>query len=545
MSIKVSYGSQKPPGWDESIMKGGSTYTPPAGSGKIPPQTSSAPKKSSPEATSSASKQKEIECPFCTGQILAKYAGKAFASIDGFLQRNFSIKIPTEILTYLKENTPVSKKSAIKGTCKACGGKGSIKDPSDDSAKYEKAKAKAESLKEKIAEEEAKLGACGNRYTIIQGCDLLEVGLGMNDVDAHRVDKDKGKRLKGLAGPELIDTKKAGLQIPEGGDRNHVQGINPLASPGGHYVIKCSNRFSLLAGAQGVDITTGGAVNIHGGITQIIGAEVTVGSKTGGLLLEGDVVNINGRSIEIAPSDGHLVVKGTISSTGNAMVGGHAHFESVSFVKGETSGRNDTTKPSAPGDIITGAALWGGIAVEAGPAAVKDMLYNVAQNVSHPSYIQKLLSISGISKTSENMFNMTYSMLPVEAKPTGNIVPTTPVSIILTSQTLLDSTGKPCTGVLAGTVLLPIPLFNFPHNHVLPDLTHVHEVRVPDIDFSHDTHASVKGAQGGVSGSAPVHKTSTSLVGVATGLFSAIGSVVTGIMSGKTLASIRLKMGGG
>jgi hypothetical protein len=479
--------------------------------------TASKPAESSTSSSSSSSSQRETKCPYCTGKILPKTGGRLFSTIGGFLQRNFNIRIPTALLSYLKENTPVTTKSVLKGKCEACKGKGTIKDPSDDSAKYEKAKAIAQKRSKEIEKNEALLAPpCGNRYTIIQGSDLLEVGIGMNDAPSYRVDKDKGVRNSGLIDPGKIETKKAGPSFPSGATANHVQGLNPPASPGGHYVIKCSNKFSLLTGAQGIDITTGGPINIHGGITQIIGPEVTVGSKTGRLVLEGDVVNINGKSIEVTPNDGHLFVKGTISNTGNLMVGGHVHAESMSFTKAECSGKNEITTISSSSDLMTGPAFWGGLAMEALPSIIKDLVQNTVQNAAEPKFAQQLISMRGVFSISEKMVNMAYAAIPQEIKPSGWILP----------GTLVGQAGPyPCIATA------PVLLFNFPHVHALPDLRHTHEVRVPDLDCSADSAQEVRGKQSGVAGAAPLHKQSTSGIGILTGLFAAIGSVLAATRS--------------
>jgi hypothetical protein len=488
------------------------------------------------QAGKGAPGQRKLPCPFCTGKIMAKSGGRLFASVGGFLQRNFNIRIPTALQSYLAENIPVTVKSALKGKCKVCGGKGTIPDPTDDSAKYQKAKSIAQSRAKEIQEKEALLAPpCGNRYTIIQGSDLLEVGIGMNDAPSYRVDKDKGVRNKGLIDPGLVNTKKAGPQFPEGATANHVQGLNPPASPGGHYVIKCSNKFSLLTGAQGIDITTGGPVTIHGGITQIIGPEVTVGSKTGRLLLEGDVVNINGKSVEITPNDGHLFVKGTISNSGNLMVGGHVHAESVSFTKAECSGRNEPTTISAPADLMTGPAFFGGLAAEALPSVIKDLVQNTVQNAAEPKFAQQLISQRGTLSMSEKMANLAYCAMPQELKPSGWL----PIGTTFTAV-IGGVTPSPTTV----TLTTPAMLYNFPHTHALPDLRHTHEVRIPDLDCSADSAQEVRGKQAGVASSAPLHKQSTSGIGVLTGLFGAIGSVLAGTRSSTQNNLFSKKYGG-
>lgn len=446
---------------------------------------------------------RQVQCPFCTGQILTKKAGRPFQTISAFLQRAFSIRIPTAILTFLQENLPISKKSILKEDCKVCEGKGTIEDPSDDTDRYEQSKSIAESYQKEIEENEAKLAPpCGNRYTIIQGCDLLEVGLGMNDAPSYRIDKEKGIRNKGLIDPSQIDNNKGGPQIPEGAKANHVQGLNPLASPGGHYVIKCSNRFSIITGSQGLDITTGGPITINGGITQITGPEVTIGTQTGRCVIEGETVNLNGKSVEVAPSDGHFFVKGTASCTGNMMVGGHTHSESASIVKLETTGKNEPSKIGAPGNTYGGPAFWGGIAPEALQAALKSLVGYVNINTTNPEHAKIIASPRFAQGLQDEVANLLYVARPQELVQTGwAIVPT----------------------------FGPCPVFNFPHIHAMPDQMHVHETRIPDIKCDADTAEQLRGEQAGVAAAAPLHKSSSSFATLATGLWSSISTVFIGV----------------
>jgi hypothetical protein len=467
------------------------------------------------------------KCPFCTGNVLTKNAGRAVATITGFLQRSFNIRIPTDIVSFITDNLPVSKKSLFKEKCGACGGKGSIEDPSDDSEKMESVKQLAESKAEEILELEKKLAPpCGNRYTVIQGCDLLEVGLGMNNAPSYRVDKDKSMRSKGLIDPSKVNTKKGGPQIPEGGKCNHVQGITSLASPGGHYMIKCSNKFSVIAGAQGVDISTGGPLTISGGITKIVAPEIMIGSQVGRLSLNGDVVDISGRSIEMAPTDGHVFVRGTISNTGNLMVGGHTHSESVSFTKAECVGRNEVTKPSSSSDIIDGPAFWGGVNGEGITHAVKDLMGFVTSKIANPVEAQQIMTPRFVGGLRDKMLNLSYHVRPWELKPTGYILPGTSITLLASCPCNYPTPGSTTApGIVTGIVTAPINLNNFPHSHAQPDNVHNHEVRIPDIECSADSAQEVRSKQGGVSQAAPLQKTSKSGIQQVLGLFSSISTV--------------------
>jgi hypothetical protein len=435
-----------------------------------------------------------LVCPFCEGEVLVKRSGRPFSSITAFVQRTPAIRVLTpvfELISKVVEMLPVSKQAIIK-ECPSCQNKRELEDPSDDTARYEAAAGIAESRAEEIQELESRLSPPGgNRYTVIQGSDLLEVGLGMNNAPSYRVDPGMSRRNWGInADTQNIDTQKGGLQLPKGAEANHIQGLNTPASPGGHYVIKCSNKFSLVTGAQGIDLVTSGPVTINGGITQITGPEVSIGTSTGRLLLEGETVNIAGKSVEVSPSDGHLFVKGTTSMTGNMVVGGHAHCESASIVKLETTGRNETSKVGSSSNLYGGPAFWGGEVPEGIYATLRELLSYVLVNTTNPEQAKIVASPRFALGLDDCLVNVLYALRPIEFVPTGLcFVP----------------------GVGGGIGIV----FNFPHVHAMPDGMHTHETRIPDIKCEADSAAELRKAQTGVDGPAPLHKSTGSLLDVA------------------------------
>lgn len=445
---------------------------------------------------------RQIQCPNCTGEVLTKKAGRPFASINAFLQRAFSIRIPNlAIIDWIKERLPVSKLTISKGKCEYCGGKQVIDDPTDDTDKWEAVKANFDARKEEIEELEARLAPpCGNRYTVIQGCDLLEVGLGMNDTPSYRTEPEKDLANGRLLDPGEGDMKQGGPQIPKGAKRTLVVGCNPPASPGGHYVIKCSNKFSLVVGAQGIDITTGGPITINGGITQITGPQVTVGTSTGRCVIEGETVNLNGKSVEVAPSDGSFFVKGSLNATGNAVVAGHTHSESASIVQLETTGKNESSKIGAPGNTYGGPAFWGGLAVEGIAAALKALSSYVLLNTTNPEHAKTIASPRFITGLQDEITNLLYTARPVEIIPTGICVVGSSVGIV----------------------------FNFPHVHAMPDQMHTHETRMPDIDCEADSAEELRRKQAGVTGPAPLHKKKTSFLDALTSVWGVISGIFVG-----------------
>lgn len=451
--------------------------------------------------------QREIPCPFCKGEVLTKRSGRQYQSISAFLQRSFKIRIPTEWIEYVQNLAPVSKSSIRKKpeSCKACKGKKTIKDPSDDRSRWAAAKGIAQGLAPEIERLENELApACGNRYTIIQGCDLLEVGLGFNDATAYRIDdteKQWNIRAGGNIEPGDIDPKKGGPQFPQGQKATHVQGINSLGSPGGHYFIKCANKFSVLAGAQGIELTTGGPLTINAGVVRFTGPEMSIGTQTGRLSLEGEVVNLAGKSIEAAPSDGHFFVRGTMSNTGNLMVGGHSHMESASMIKAQMPGKNENTKSSSPTDLFGGPAHWGGVAMESIPATLSDCIGMVTKSITNFKEIPEVISLRYFNDLKDKVANIAYSLKSLETIPTGI-----------------------CT-VLYGSSAGIHPIFNFTHVHGEPNGIHNHEMRVPDMDISAESGGEVRSKLGGLGSNAPLQVQSKEESGIWSFLSKPLGAV--------------------
>ena len=481
----------------------------------------------------------ESKCPFCQGSTLVTKMGKTLSHVSGFLLRSFSIKIPTGVLNYIKEHTPVPKTAALKGQCKVCKGKGSIKDPSKIAVPVaEKVKADFQKNAKEITELENKLAPHGgNRYTVIQGSDLLEVGLGMNDAPSYSIIEGAGKRNKRLVAHSDLSSKGAPMFF-EGADCNYVQGINSVASPGGHYFIKCSNKFSVMAGAQGIDLTTGGPITISGGITRISGPEITIGTQTGPLSLEGEVVNISGKSVEVSTSDGDFCVRGNISTTSNVRVGGHTHTESMSFVHGSCVGYNSWTDNASPSEFQTGPAFYGGMAAEGELQAALDLKAHILAKSTDPMNIKNLVGPAALAELTDKTLNITYQARPWELIPTGYILPGTVISLTLGTITGLATAGQtsatggavtgPITitgGTALATVAAPIILNNFPHTHSIPSQPHSHSIRLPAIDFSADTSEQLRSKQAGVENPAPLHKTSSITKTIEDGLQSLASTV--------------------
>jgi hypothetical protein len=460
-------------------------------------------------STGSSGGQREITCPNCEGSVILSIAARTYSSIAGFLQRYVGIrlKIPTAFIQYLKERTPVDKDTVFKGNCPVCNGTKKIKDPSDDSQRYAQAAAVAQQEASNIQENEAKLGMGGNRVIYVQNNEYKKVGLVHNDAPSYRVDPDASVRMWGMSTSDADPETTFGCT--RGGTCAHVQGLNPIATPGGQYTIECTNRFTVITGALGIELKTGGPITLNGGITRIVGPEITVGSSRGKLALEGEVVNITGKSIEMAPSDGQVVVKGSGGFTGNLTVGGNNHSEKISFIKGETVGKNKMSKVGAPSNIYCGPAFWGSLALEGIAASIKEYAQFVLANTSNPEQSKLILSPRFALNIADNVLNIAYMARPQELVQTGWAV-----------------IGP---GIIPGIDIanpLRIPIYNFPHIHAMPDGIHTHETRVPDIKCDADTAAEVRSAKAGNEGAAPLAVFSNSVIDAAKSFWELIESVI-------------------
>lgn len=445
-----------------------------------------------------------IPCPTCTGnspggdKILVKTSGRLFSMISGLLQRSFSIRLPTNLLTYIKERLPVSKQIAYR-ECKTCNNTREIEDPSDDSDRYAQALAIAQAEAPNIEQNEALLDACGNCYQIYTGDTVISYGhpKGFRDNLSYRIDPCGAPLNKGIC-PDQIDETKAGYQVFGGGRGDHVQGLNNLSTPGGNLTTVVNNKRTDIVGVKGYELVTGGPYNLNTGQMTVAAPEVSIGAQ-GRVVLESsrNSVVLTGKSIEAAPTDpnGQFTVRGNISTPSNMIVGGHGHFEGASVVKLSTTGRNESTKVSSGSNIYGGPAFWGGPVPEGIIAGLREVASFATMSISHPEQIKTSLSLRrGLSLT-ESLLTLAYQLRTVEFVPTG-------------------------IGLTLG--ILPTLIFNFPHIHATPDGTHTHDVRMPNIDFSADSAKELRKKFSNIGSNAPSPEFSVKAIDVLLEIFGLI-----------------------
>jgi len=415
--------------------------------------------------------QRKVECPTCGAgnQTREKVAGKNYFTIP------FSdLKVPR--LDHLVDKSVSFDENRREGeVCGACKGKKQITDVTDDSAKYKQATQKIEEKADQIMEQESKLGLGGTRTTLIQGSDLLFVGLGFNNNRTHEVVPDAA-----------IAPSMKGGKIPQQNSEpvNAVvgkQGTIAWPQQVGNYTIKCANSFNLLAGAGGITIATPGSLTFSAGMLKISSPALTLGSSTGPLTLEGQSVNVTGKTVSLSPTNGETFIRGNISNTGNITTQGHAHFESVSFVKGScvSTTKSTFTAKANPDVTTTQQATWGASAASAAILDLKTYIQSVPTDSSTSAF--RLASSKEVQNMSDRIANIAKLSLPVELKPTGWILPGT------TFKALIEDVQRTIT------IITPVNLNNFPHNHGIPEMMHNHQITLPDIDYTSDSPQAVRG----------------------------------------------------
>lgn len=400
--------------------------------------------------------KRKMPCPTCRKpdgspkEMIQNQGGNKSTPVNAVLP-NSNISIWTEFIGTVGSlfgKPKVTLEEAL-DKCPACNNTHEVEDYTDTRAQEEQAKALVDGMKDQITELESKLGPPGgNRYTLVAGDEYLEVGMSIND---------PGKTYKVVEGKALVPY---GNQIKKGtvpihGKANIVRGTNPLALPGGHYNIKCSNKFSVFAGAQGINIESLGPITLNGGITRINGPSVSIGSSVGQTLIEGGDVAIAGNAIALTPAaggSGQVAVQGTLATSGNITAAGGAHIDGdLSFTSATSPGKVTEVESASQTDQTTGDARWFPFCAVEG---VIDFMRCAEEMVLSPRF--KAFTPRGIEDLACRVKNLGNKLKGLEPLPTGMVF-----------------------GVMPGPAALPI--FNFTHHHKLEDMSHSHTFVGPNI----------------------------------------------------------------
>jgi hypothetical protein len=364
----------------------------------------------------------------------------------------------------------VSSKEVAEGECPSCGGSGYIDDYTDSGEQVQAVAREAQALQKEILDFEAKLGPTGgNQHVMVAGDAMLEVGLAYNDSQSYEIIEDASRTRAGVKmykkGPVTVD-----------GKINGVKGGNPLATPGGHYTIKCGNKFVVRAGAQGIELNSEGPLRIRTGQVEFTGPEITLGAAKGQLILDAQAINMNGKYVNINPDSsgsGQVSIGGTLHTTGNAVIQGGVHAEGGMITTSITTPAVEHRSRHSSQDVqTTGPATWSAIAAT---QAAKDFALVAKKRAVDISGL--ILTPRQIQNTVNDSKNLVKKSLPIEPVPTGIIQVGTPITI---TGTCPCNQGGAAAGTVTGITTAPIPLFNFPHHHTLSDAPHAHMSKGPN-----------------------------------------------------------------
>lgn len=376
-----------------------------------------------------------------------KKNSKDLSSFFGSIGSSMRLVLENANILSKSSNRLVTKRSLYDdGICPRCNNTGFIEDKTDQTQQIQAASQKAQQLQQEITQLEADLGGAGpggNRHTLVVGDDMLEVGLGYNDSQSYKIIEG------GSADPAGATITKKGV-VKDIAATNAVYGTNPLATPGGHYTIKCSNKFTVRAGTQGIELNSEGPLVIRCGQTQLIGPEVTIGSAVGRVTLEGKSTSIGGDYISINPGSGgkgQVSCTGTFTTVGNIVAQGGAHVEGdLSCISMTIPAKVTRSRHSSQDTQTTGAAVWH---IEAAAQALQDYIRKITIQAGDPAGL--VLTSRVQQNIAADQKNLLKKALPVEPVPTGY-----------------------CT-VLYGSSAGVHPIFNYPHHHTLSDGIHAHD----------------------------------------------------------------------
>jgi hypothetical protein len=411
--------------------------------------------------------KRKIPCPYCKGEVLATQNGRGTSSQALFPRlQNFLTSIGDLISALTGGQKTVSRKDALKGKCKTCGGSGQIEDATDTKDSDKAAADYLASVADKIEELNLKRGNSpgGNMLERISGVKVTLVGTTLNNAPSVTTHKGKG------ANPTSQEVKEKAAGIPQGPEKgkgtNVITGNNVPSNGGGLYYIQCGNKFKLTAGAQGIEIGSHGPISIDGSQVRLTGAEVTVGGSGGPTVIEGDHLQVNGKSIALTPSGqaGEVVIQGSASCSGNLKAGG-GYIENM-YCASLTMPSSQSSSKVAAGttDYITGPAKWSGMSVGFTKLAVQNLIKWFQDSTTDINLAGSMSPINprSILKNNNNMSNLIYAIQSIETTPTGICI----------------------------TAAGPGLVYNFPHAHALPDSPHTHDMTLPAI--SHDGNSTAE-----------------------------------------------------
>lgn len=195
--------------------------------------------------------------------------------------------------------------------------------------------AQLQNLTSKLTSEEKKMGFGGNSFEYISKSRLTTVGLTLNQRDTYAYLPLAGREIITGIKPNVLSGFFTALptKLPS------IQELYIPDMPGGNYDIFAMNRFNVVAGAGGINLSSLGKFSMQGTIVDVRGdAMINIGGKDSLIDIDGDVVTISANALQLKNKNGEqVVVDSTLGVSKNVLIGGGAYVEGELFVKHVTA----------------------------------------------------------------------------------------------------------------------------------------------------------------------------------------------------------------
>ena len=173
---------------------------------------------------------------------------------------------------------------------------------------------------------EQQLGTGGKVSTTIFRDKQEVVGAAFNDYPSVRID------WKGRAQPVEVAVGRQ-TTFTTVGSVPHVEEVaNDSVFPVGTYTIQAGNKFNVTVGSGGVQIKTGGAVDISGTTVKVSGHKINVQSKAGVNIASDEIIELQSPKNISLRSNKQIYIEPGLGVSNNIVVGGGSYTEGEVFV---------------------------------------------------------------------------------------------------------------------------------------------------------------------------------------------------------------------
>lgn len=173
---------------------------------------------------------------------------------------------------------------------------------------------------------EQQLGTGGKVSTTIFRDKQEVVGAAFNDYPSVRIDwKGRAQPVEVVVGKQTTFTNVGAVP--------HVEEVaNDSVFPVGNYTIQAGNKFNVTVGSGGVQIKTGGAVDISGTTVKVSGHKINVQSKAGVNIASDEIIELQSPKNISLRSNKQIYIEPGLGVSNNIVVGGGSYTEGEVFV---------------------------------------------------------------------------------------------------------------------------------------------------------------------------------------------------------------------